>query len=164
MLRGSVKHARLDFVRTRRRLSGEELSDPAKVPEVVFLAPEKVLAHLGTPREGLSETQASERLAQDGPNDLPEPRRRPTEAPNLVFAGTTITSGHGLAVVYATGPRSEFGRIARFTTAVEHGPSTFELQVKQMVRMITSLAVAMGAVVFLFTAEEIRKRFLRRGR
>ncbi len=37
---------------------------------------------------------------------------RPAEAGNLVFAGATVAAGRGLAVVYATGTRTEFGQVA----------------------------------------------------
>lgn len=43
------------------------------------------------------------------------------DLPNLVFAGTTILSGHGHAVVFASGMRSEFGKIAALTTSVTPG-------------------------------------------
>jgi len=36
---------------------------------------------------------------------------------NLVFAGTTVASGRGEAVVFATGANTEFGRIAQLTQA-----------------------------------------------
>ncbi len=44
---------------------------------------------------------------QSGASDL--------ERPNLIFAGTTVASGTGRAVVYATGMLTQFGRIAHLT-------------------------------------------------
>jgi len=43
------------------------------------------------------------------------PGRTELERPNLVFAGTSVVSGTARAVVYATGMRTEFGRIAHLT-------------------------------------------------
>jgi sodium/potassium-transporting ATPase subunit alpha len=63
------------------------------------------------------------------------PKRRIAEAvenghwldmPNLVFAGTTILSGHGRALVFSTGMRTEFGKIANLTTTVEPGLSPLQ--------------------------------------
>lgn len=45
------------------------------------------------------------------------------ESRNIAFAGTTVVSGTGKAVVFATGMRTELGRIAHLTSAVEVGLS-----------------------------------------
>ena len=45
------------------------------------------------------------------------------ERPNLVFAGTSVVSGTGRAVVFATGMVTQFGRIANLTQAVKEEPS-----------------------------------------
>ena len=45
------------------------------------------------------------------------------ERPNLVFAGTSVVSGTGGAVVYATGMLTQFGRIAHLTQTVHEEPS-----------------------------------------
>ena len=68
---------------------------------------------------------------------------------NVILAGTTATSGQGVAVVYAIGRQTEFGKVARLTEGVGREISTLELQVRRIVRIITTLALAMGATVFL---------------
>ena len=42
-----------------------------------------------------------------------------SEASNLVFAGSTVSAGRGLAVVYATGTQTEFGQVAHLTATVQ---------------------------------------------
>jgi Ca2+-transporting ATPase len=42
----------------------------------------------------------------------------PPEMANLVFAGSTVASGRGMGVVYATGTRTEFGQVARLTASI----------------------------------------------
>lgn len=42
-----------------------------------------------------------------------------TALPNLVFAGTSVVSGAGKAVVCATGMSTEFGKIAHLTLSLE---------------------------------------------
>ncbi|WAL58271.1 cation-translocating P-type ATPase [Thermocoleostomius sinensis] len=84
-------------------------------------------------------------------NQHPTSRLRPTEAGNLVFAGSTVVSGRGLGVVYATGSRTEFGHVAQLTTRVVREPSTLELQISRIVRVITVLAIGMGISVFLLS-------------
>ena len=44
----------------------------------------------------------------------------PNLAPNLVFAGTTVASGRGKALVYATGVRTEFGKVAGNAGLLRH--------------------------------------------
>ncbi len=83
---------------------------------------------------------------------LPEvPSRAPvatSERSNLLLAGTTVTSGRGEAIVYATGSETEFGQVARLAAATQRSASTLEVQVGRIVRTITSIALATGAVVF----------------
>ncbi|MEW6246336.1 MAG: cation-transporting P-type ATPase [Nitrospirota bacterium] len=70
------------------------------------------------------------------------------DLPNLVFAGTTILSGRGRAVVYATGMRTEFGKIARLSTRVEAGLSPLQQEIATITHVIALLALAMGALFF----------------
>ena len=74
------------------------------------------------------------------------------ERPNLIFAGTSIVSGTGRAVVYATGMATQFGRIANLTQAVEEPPSPLQRQLRRMTRLITWVAVGIGAIVFFVAA------------
>ncbi|MFM7676578.1 MAG: cation-translocating P-type ATPase [Synechococcus sp.] len=71
------------------------------------------------------------------------------EQGNLVLAGCTVASGRGSAVVYATGAESEFGHVAHLTAATDRGASTLELQIRHIVRTITTVALVVGAATFL---------------
>ena len=68
---------------------------------------------------------------------------------NVVFAGTTVTSGSGKALVFATGMSTEFGRIAHLTSAVEPGLSPLQKEIVKVTRFIAVMATVMGAVLFL---------------
>ncbi len=70
------------------------------------------------------------------------------DLPNLVFAGTTILSGRGRAVVYATGMHTEFGKIARLSTSVTAGLSPLQREIATITHIIALLALAMGALFF----------------
>lgn len=69
--------------------------------------------------------------------------------PNLVFAGTSVVSGRGEAVVFATGANTEFGRIAQLTQAQTEQPSPLQRELKSVTRVVTLLAIGMGVVFFL---------------
>lgn len=72
----------------------------------------------------------------------------PLHAPNLVFAGTTVLSGHGRAVMYAGGASTEFGKIARLATTVESGMSPLQHELVRVTHVVTVLSLAMGALFF----------------
>ncbi|MEY3221518.1 MAG: Calcium-transporting ATPase, partial [Cyanobacteriota bacterium] len=74
-----------------------------------------------------------------------------SEASNLVFAGSTVSAGRGLAVVYATGTHTEFGQVAHLTANVKREASTLEVQISRVVHIITIIALSMGMVIFLLT-------------
>jgi Ca2+-transporting ATPase len=83
---------------------------------------------------------------------------------NLVLAGSTVAAGRGLAVIYATGAQTEFGHVAHLTTVVKREPSTLEVQVAHIVRVITAIAVSMGVIIFLLTSllvgMEVKESFI----
>jgi P-type Ca2+ transporter type 2C len=69
------------------------------------------------------------------------------QARNLVFAGTSVASGTGRGVVFATGGETEFGRIYRLTGSLEDEPSPLQREVAIAARRIALLAVVLGAVL-----------------
>lgn len=86
-------------------------------------------------------------LVHPGEQPLQE-RVNPAEIANLVLAGSTVAAGRATAVVYATGAQTEFGQVAHLTTIVKREPSTLEVQVARIVRLITAIAIGMGVTVF----------------
>jgi P-type Ca2+ transporter type 2C len=76
------------------------------------------------------------------------------ERPNLIFAGTSVASGTGKAVVFATGMLTQFGRIAQLTQAVEERPSAFHLELDRLSRRITIVAVILGGLAWVLALYE----------
>ncbi len=72
-----------------------------------------------------------------------------TDSRNCLFMGTSITNGSGKAVVYATGLRTEFGRIYQLTAALPPEPSPLQHQVSDMARRVAAVAISAGALLFL---------------
>jgi Ca2+-transporting ATPase len=73
------------------------------------------------------------------------------ERGNLALAGTTVASGRGTGIVFATGAETEFAHVARLSAQTPRSPSTLELQVAVIVRTITAIALGLGAVIFLLS-------------
>jgi len=70
------------------------------------------------------------------------------ESPNLVFAGTLVVSGSGLAVALATGMATEFGKIAHLTSAVEPALSPLQREIVRVTRIVAVIAVTLGLLFF----------------
>ncbi|MEK7773203.1 MAG: HAD-IC family P-type ATPase, partial [Deltaproteobacteria bacterium] len=71
-----------------------------------------------------------------------------TEVPNLVFAGTTVLSGAGGAIVTATGMDTEIGRVAYMTQAIKPEKSPLQKEIVRITKTISVIAVSLGAVFF----------------
>ncbi len=72
-----------------------------------------------------------------------------TEVPNLVFAGTSVVSGTGRAVVIATGMSTELGKIAYLTQNIKPELSPLQKEINRLTRIIALIAVVMGIVFFI---------------
>lgn len=73
-----------------------------------------------------------------------------TESTNVLFAGCMVKKGRGQAVVFATGSRTEFGKIATLSHEVKRKASPLERETQHMVRVLTFIALTMGAVFFAY--------------
>jgi potassium/sodium efflux P-type ATPase len=71
-----------------------------------------------------------------------------TEATNVVFAGTFVTSGSATIAVAATGSRTRLGAISALTGAVTRRPTPLRTELNRAVRLIAAFAVASGVVFF----------------
>ena len=81
-------------------------------------------------------------------NLLPGEARRPLEAKNMVFAGTTVLSGSGVAVASATGNATEFGKIASLTKNVRKAITPMQREIIHITRILTIIALLMGCFFF----------------
>jgi len=63
----------------------------------------------------------------------------------MVFGGTVITYGRGLAVVTATGMNTEFGRIARMLAQMEDKKTPLEARMDAIGRVLSAIALAVAA-------------------
>lgn len=78
------------------------------------------------------------------------------ELPNLVFAGTSVVSGVGKAVVLATGMNTEFGRIAHLTQSLGEEESPLQKEMVRVTKVVTAVAVGVGLLFFLAAVLAVR--------
>lgn len=72
------------------------------------------------------------------------------ECQNIGFAGCTVVKGTGLGVVFATGLRTRFGRIAQLSQTIRRTSSPLEREISRMIRILTTIACTMGFSFFLY--------------
>ena len=78
----------------------------------------------------------------------PSTEDSPLYAKNVVLAGTSVVSGQARAVVYATGMRTEFGRIAHLTQTAGEPSSPLQREIARLSRIVAALATGMGVALF----------------
>jgi magnesium-transporting ATPase (P-type) len=69
------------------------------------------------------------------------------DRPNLIFAGTSIASGTGKAVVYATGMMTQFGRIAHLTQSIAEEATPFQKELSHLSKITAWAALFIGVIV-----------------
>ncbi len=113
---------------------GEQVSADARLIDAV---------HLRVDMSSLTGEAHPKRVSAD-----PATVENRLDAPNLIFAGTTVVSGRGRAVVTATGMSTEFGRIAHLVTTVEPGASPLQKEIIKVTRVVAVLSTVMGGLFF----------------
>lgn len=82
------------------------------------------------------------------------------EMPNLIFAGTSIASGIGKAVVIATGMSTEIGKIAYLTQTIKEELSPLQKEVNRVSKLIAAISIIMGFVFFVVGTMFTKMTFL----
>jgi calcium-translocating P-type ATPase len=85
------------------------------------------------------------------------------QASNVLLAGTEMVAGEAMAVVFASGGHTEFGKIARLSQHPGTGVSPLYLEIARLSRVVAVLAVTVGSVFFvlgLFVGQPFRVSFV----
>ena len=72
----------------------------------------------------------------------------PLAARNILLAGTSIVSGECRALTYATGMRTEFGRIAHLTQTAGETESPLQREIRRVSRIVATIAAGLGVAFF----------------
>jgi magnesium-transporting ATPase (P-type) len=76
-----------------------------------------------------------------------------TDVESFIFTGSTAVLGSGRGVVYATGMRTEFGKIAGLTQGVAERLSPLQKNIGRLSRLISIIAVSLG--IFFFAISKV---------
>ncbi|MCC7572720.1 MAG: cation-transporting P-type ATPase [Candidatus Methanofastidiosum sp.] len=71
------------------------------------------------------------------------------DSQNVVFSGTTVVSGSGKAIVFATGMGTEFGKIAGLTQEINEDPTPLQKEISYFIKYISIIAIFLGITFFL---------------
>ena len=74
---------------------------------------------------------------------------------NLLYAGTSVGAGTGVAVALATGMDTEFGKIASLTQTQEQADSPLTQELNQLTRQLSILAIIIGLAFFLLAVSVV---------
>jgi len=82
------------------------------------------------------------------------------ERANIVYAGSRVVSGHGQAVVFATGIQTAFGKIAALTQRAHQEPSPLLLAFTRLGNIVlaTGILAAIGGYAYVVTILELSTR------
>ena len=86
------------------------------------------------------------------------------EQKNMIFAGTTVSSGSGRAIVTKIGMQTEFGKIAKLTQSMTDEKSPLQKELDKLTKQISIIAVSIGIFFFiaavLFVKQPIAQAFV----
>jgi len=87
-----------------------------------------------------------------------------SEMANLIFTGTSVSSGTGKAVVISTGMETEFGKIAKLTQSMVEEHSPLQKELDKLTKQISFIAMSIGVAFFIISAffinEPLAKSFI----
>jgi magnesium-transporting ATPase (P-type) len=157
-------------IKARVRRDGKEVDIPAEaaVPgDIVILeSGNKVPADLRLVQANslaadesflTGESMASEKTTDPLPDDTGISDRR-----NMVFAGSTITTGRGVGMVIGTGRETQVGIIAQTVTESESGKPPLVLRMERFVKHISILVLLISAglaVLLRFQGQDLAAIF-----
>ncbi len=79
----------------------------------------------------------------EGVNDVPLGDRK-----NMVYMGSTVVYGRGVAVITATGMQTEMGKIADALVQAEEGQTPLQIKLSQLSKLLTWLVLGICVVIF----------------
>ena len=99
--------------------------------------------------EALPVAKAGRAAPTDGAAASAATTGQDADTSNLVFAGTMVVAGGGVARVVATGVDTEFGHIGEALGEISSPPTPLTLQTRRLVKLFSVIGLGLSAVVVL---------------
>lgn len=93
--------------------------------------------------ESVPVDKTDEVLALNGQKEVPLGDRK-----NMIYMGSTVVYGHGMAVVCDTGMNTEMGKIADALAQAKEGKTPLQIKLAQLSKILTVLVLAICVVIF----------------
>lgn len=93
--------------------------------------------------ESVPVTKCCEALDSEGGKDVPLGDRK-----NMVYMGSTVVYGRGVAVVTGTGMNTEMGKIADALTKAQDNATPLQIKLAQLSKVLTVLVLAICVIIF----------------
>lgn len=79
---------------------------------------------------------------------------------NVVYTGTSVTNGSGRAIVFATGMKTQFGKIANLTQNVKEQLSPLQIEINKTSQVLAYIAVGIGILFFILSIFTVKLGFV----
>ncbi|MDF7638293.1 magnesium-translocating P-type ATPase [Lactobacillus sp. ESL0791] len=93
------------------------------------------------------ESNPVEKMATVGPK--PDQENDYLNYPDILYEGTTIVSGSGVGVVFATGEKTMFGKLAQEISRKDIKQTTFDVGIKNISKLLITMTVIIAPLVFI---------------
>lgn len=84
-----------------------------------------------------------------------------SEIPNLVFAGTSVASGTGRALVLTIGMETIFGKIANLTQTMKEEKSPLQKELDLLTKQVSLIALSLGVFFFIASVFLVKEPILK---
>ena len=93
------------------------------------------------------ESEPTEKIANAHPKS--DELKNYLDYPNIAYEGTTIVSGSGIGVVFATGEKTVFGKIAQNISKNKIKETSFDLGIRDISKMLLIMTAIIAPTVFI---------------
>lgn len=93
------------------------------------------------------ESEPTEKIANARPKS--DELKNYLDYPNIAYEGTTIVSGSGIGVVFATGEKTVFGKIAQNISKNKIKETSFDLGIRDISKMLLIMTAIIAPTVFI---------------
>ena len=152
----ALRQLAVPTVKVRRDGNTQELSADELVPGDLLLleAGDAVAADCRLLSTANLQTQEAALTGESEPvlkqqQPLPTPDVPIADRRNMVFLGTTVSSGRGTGLVTTTGIQSELGQIAKSMQSVQTEPTPLQRRLAELGKTLAVIAIAIVVMVFL---------------